>query len=105
MLTDIFAIRYADRPIWNTVGEAETALCTQGYRILAEQIIPPQTPDKKDLPDNNKRWESLERRISMELGLAELSPHAYATTTNQWLVADVLGLSHLDACRSQRLKP
>lgn len=104
MLTDIFAIRYADRPIWNTVGEAETALCTQGYRILAEQIIPPQTPDKKDLPDNNKRWESLERRISMELGLAELSPHAYATTTTSglwpmywvcrtWMLADPSGLN------------
>lgn len=40
MLTDIFATRYADKPLWNSVGEVESALLVQSYRLIAEELMP-----------------------------------------------------------------
>ena len=102
MLTDIFSQRYADRKLWTSVGESERALLIQGYRMLAEQVMPPHDAGKKDIAEHKARWISLERRISMELGLEELSPHVYATTTSSgswpmywvcrtWMLAEPAG--------------
>lgn len=76
MLTDIFSTRYSDRPLWNTFGEAERVLVVQCFRNVSEQVMPYWRAGKVDEP-SKKLWESVEGRLSMELGLPELSPHTY----------------------------
>ena len=38
MLTDVFFRRYANRPMFSSVGQRERALFVQSYRIINEQI-------------------------------------------------------------------
>lgn len=73
MLTDIFATRYADRPIWTNFGERERILITQGWRIVFEQVMP-YWHEKKVIEANKLRWESVHSKLSMELGMESLSP-------------------------------
>ena len=40
MLTDIFAYRYANVPLFNEMTEPLRRLLVQGFRILSEQIQP-----------------------------------------------------------------
>lgn len=75
MLTDIFATRYSDRPIWAAVGEPERVLLVQGFRLVAEQLMPYWKDGKVD-DGSKKRWDSVESRLSMELGRENLSPHS-----------------------------
>jgi hypothetical protein len=76
MLTDIFSTRYSERQLWSTFGETERVLLVQCFRNVAEQVIPYWRAGKVD-ETSKKLWESVEGRLSMELGLQELSPHAY----------------------------
>jgi hypothetical protein len=73
MLTDIFATRYADRPIWTAVGERERILITQGWRIVLEQVMP-YWRDGKVFEFNKPRWVSVHNKLSMELGKESLAP-------------------------------
>jgi len=50
MLTDIFARRYENRPLFNTVGPREGALFVQAYRIINEQLFPYYWDDKTNKP-------------------------------------------------------
>jgi hypothetical protein len=86
MLTDIFATRYVDRPLWATVGAPQKALLVQCYRLLAEQLMPPTKLGKTD-EDATKRWDGLEKRVSMELGIEELSKRVYGfyDKANNWV--------------------
>jgi len=85
MLTDIFASRYADRPIWTAVDEPERILLTQAWRIVAEQLMP-YWHEKKVHEFNKSRWESVESKLSMELGRESLSPRTwgYYAANNMW---------------------
>jgi hypothetical protein len=83
MLTDIFAERYSDRLIWDSFTEAESKLLVQCFRIVAEQLIPYWTLGKEDHVAKAK-WISLHDRLSMELGLHELSPRYFSYQTN-WM--------------------
>jgi hypothetical protein len=75
MLTDIFANRYANVPIWSTFGEWERRLLVQGFRILTEHVCP-YWRDGEEYEYGKSFWTDLHKRISMELGLASLSPLA-----------------------------
>lgn len=77
MLTDIFADRYSSRKLWEQYAEAEVKLLTQCFRIVAEQLIPYWT-DGKENPTTKAKWSSLHDKLSMELGVDELSPKHYA---------------------------
>jgi hypothetical protein len=77
MLTDIFATRYAARPIWNGFGPVERTLIVQGYRIVSEQLMRYYTEAGKVDEANKKQWDSIESKLSMELGLESLSPKTY----------------------------
>lgn len=77
MLTDIFAVRYANRRLWTEHTETHRALLVQCFRILAEQVIPYWSAEKKIIESEKKIWVDVERQLSMELGLEELSPHVY----------------------------
>lgn len=87
MLTDIFATRYEDRPIWSEFRESDRILLVQGYRIVAEQLWSPGTDGKHDVP-TIKAWTSLHNLLSMELGRESLAPLGWSfldtTKKHQW---------------------
>jgi hypothetical protein len=78
MLTDIFARRYENRPLFATVGPREQALFVQAYRIINEQIFPYYGYDKKIDEKAKATWTSIHDRLTMELGLKELSARYYS---------------------------
>lgn len=84
MLTDIFSRRYEARPLFNAVGPREHALLVQGYRIINEQVFPYYGVDKKVDESAKAIWTSLHDRLTMELGLKELSPKAYSYV-GEWM--------------------
>lgn len=76
MLTDIFAERYVDTKIWEEYTQKEERLLVQAFRIFSEQLFP-YWSDGKENPESKKVWSSIHDKLSMELGLQELSPKAY----------------------------
>lgn len=78
MLTDIFARRYEKRPMFDKVGPKEQALFVQAYRIVNEQLLPYYNLEKKVDENAKAVWTSLHNRLTMELGLKELSPKWYS---------------------------
>ena len=77
MLTDIFAYRYAAVPIWEAFGEAEQRLLVQAFRIVSEQVCPYYV-NGQESARGKAYWTDIHSRLSMELGLKQLSPLAYA---------------------------
>ena len=73
MLTDIFAYRYADRPIWTEFREADRILLVQGFQLVAEQLFL-TTKDIVASSPNINAWISLHNSLRRELGLDSLSP-------------------------------
>ncbi|MFT3896647.1 MAG: hypothetical protein QM719_02970 [Thermomonas sp.] len=88
MLTDIFAERYADVPIWQAYGESERRLLVQAFRIVSEQLFPYFGPDGKEKSDSKVTWKSIHDRLSMELGVQELAPQGY------WVKTQMMGNEH-----------
>lgn len=84
MLTDVFFRRYADRPLFTTVGQKESALFVQAYRIVNEQIWNYYGYDKKVNEKVKAIWSSIHDRLSMEIGVKELSPKYYSYQT-EWM--------------------
>lgn len=78
MLTDIFARRYENRPLFDTVGPREQALFVQAYRIINEQLFPYYGYDKKVDEMAKATWTSLHDQLTMELGIKELSARFYS---------------------------
>lgn len=83
MLTDIFAYRYREREVWPEFGEPERRLLVQGFRIISEQLFP-YWIGGKEVTGAKEKWDHLNKALSMELGLKDLSPPsiAYPTTSN-----------------------
>ena len=84
MLTDVFFRRYANRPMFATVGQKESALFVQAYRIVNEQIWQYYGYDKKVDESVKVVWTSIHDRLSMEVGVKELSPKYYSYQT-EWM--------------------
>lgn len=94
MLTDIFSRRYEKRSLFSAVQQRETRLLVQAYRIINEQLLPYYTSEGKEDEQAKKTWTGIHDRLSMELGLNELSPRFYShqtrwngqpyTQTGQW---------------------
>ncbi len=84
MLTDIFAYRYLDTPLWNLFDENSRRLLVQGFRIVNEQIFPYYYDNGKERPDAKATWDALNKQLAMELGLKDLSDpiSGYWTTFN-----------------------
>jgi hypothetical protein len=78
VLTDIFADRYDGIAFFPVVGAAEQKLLVQGFRIIAEQLFPYYDTEGKARPDNKAVYELINRRLSMELGLTDISPRFYS---------------------------
>ena len=84
MLTDVFFRRYANRPMFETVGQKESALFVQAYRIVNEQIWKYHGHDKKVDENVKTIWTVIHDRLSMEIGVKELSPKYYSYQT-EWI--------------------
>lgn len=84
MLTDVFFRRYANRPMFATFGQKESALFVQAYRIVNEQIWKYYGYDKKVDESVKAIWNGIHDRLSMEIGVKELSPKFYSYQT-EWM--------------------
>lgn len=84
MLTDVFFRRYANRPMFTNVGQKESAFFVQAYRIVNEQIWKYYGYDKKVDESVKAFWTSIHDRLSMEIGVKELSPKYYSYQT-EWV--------------------
>lgn len=79
MLTDIFAYRYLEQPIWTKYTEIEKRLLNQAFAIVKDAI--PYYGYEGKVNENNKvKWRLLHDRLSRELGIDELSTRYYSYT-------------------------
>ena len=81
MLTDIFAFRYATKPLWQSFTTRESRLLLQSFRTVQEQICPFYTKDGQVSDWGKAFWTDIQSRLSAELGMKSLSPLAYAYQT------------------------
>ena len=84
MLTDVFFRRYANRPMFTTVEHKETALFVQAFRIINEQIWNYYGHDKTVDQSVKAIWTGIHDRLSMEIGVKELSPKYFSYQT-EWM--------------------
>jgi hypothetical protein len=84
MLTDVFFRRYANRPMFASVGQKESALFVQAYRIVNEQIWKYYRDDRKVNESVKAIWTVIHDRLTMEIGVKELSPQYYSYET-EWM--------------------
>jgi hypothetical protein len=76
MLTDIFADRYHEAPLWKSFEESDRKLLVQAFRVVCEQLFP-LSINGLVKPRNNEKWDSIHDKLSMELGLDDLSPRYF----------------------------
>lgn len=81
MLTDVFFRRYANRLMFESVGQRESAFFVQSYRIVNEQIWKYFDYSKKVDEDVKNIWIDIHDRLAMEIGVKELSPRYYSYQT------------------------
>lgn len=101
MLTDIFAHRYLDHPIWAAYTEAEQRLLNQVFGIVKE-ALPYYNSEGQEIEDNKVKWKSLHDQIARELGLDELSKRHYSFTQmnglgQEWPVRGTWGWDYVCA--------
>ena len=80
MLTDIFSNRYADVILWETFEEKDGRFLVQAFRIVSEQLYPYWTDEGNERFLAKAQWQAIHDKLSMELGLQELSPRTYLYT-------------------------
>lgn len=83
MLTDVFVHRYQNTKLREEFSELDRVLMVQGYRIIFEQLFPFWV-DGKENTWSKDAIKQVHDRLSMELGLSELSQtwYSYQTTWN-----------------------
>lgn len=81
MLTDIFAYRYSNYPLWESFTENERRLVNQCFGIVQE-AIPYYGSDGKEIESSKVKWKALHDKLARELGVDELSPRYYSYTHN-----------------------
>lgn len=84
MLTDIFAHRYLDRPIWSAYTEIERRLLNQAFGIVKD-ALPYYNSEGKEIEASKIKWKSIHDRIARELGVDELSKRYYTYTQKNHL--------------------
>ena len=80
MLTDIFAYRYADVPIWDEFTERERRLIVQALRIITDHIYLPYSLGKKN-EGAQAKLKSIHDKLANELGHHALSSTTYSYPT------------------------
>lgn len=84
MLTDIFAYRYLDFPIWESFTELEKRLLNQIFGVVKE-AIPYYDSEGKPKKENTEKWKSLHDNLARELGVDELFSRYYSYTNKNHL--------------------
>lgn len=84
MLTDIFAYRYLDFPIWESFTELEKRLLNQIFGVVKE-AIPYYDSEGKPKKENTEKWKSLHDNLARELGVDELASRYYSYTNKNYL--------------------
>jgi hypothetical protein len=84
MLTDVFAYRYLDFPIWDKFSEVEKRLLNQLIGIVKE-TIPYFDPNGKQIKANDTKWKTLHDRLSREIGVDELHTRHYSYSNKNHL--------------------
>src|SRR5689334_11162116 len=79
MLTDIFAYRYLEHPIWQGYTEVEQRLLNQAFGVVRE-ALPYYDFEGKVIQTNKPKWKALHDQLAPELGLDELSARYYSYT-------------------------
>lgn len=82
MLTDIFSDRYSSSTLWETKAHDDQKFLVQGFRIISEQIFPFYNYDGKKSEWAEGHWTSIHDKLSMELGMKELSARGYTYSSN-----------------------
>jgi AbiJ N-terminal domain 4 len=77
MLTDIFLNRYAGVTLWETFHEKDRRFLVQAFRMVNEQLYPYSVADGKEDRAAKAQWQMIHDKVSMELGLEELSSKTY----------------------------
>lgn len=88
MLTDIFAYRYSNRPIWSEYTELERRLLNQAFGIVKD-ALPYYDSNGKEIESNKIKWKTLHDRLARELGVNELSQRYYSYTQKNYLGQEV----------------
>ncbi len=79
MLTDMFAYRYLNHPIWFQYSEVEQRLLRQAFGVITD-ALPYYTPEGKENQANKEKWKVLHDQLARELGVDELSRRYYSYT-------------------------
>jgi hypothetical protein len=77
MLTDVFAYRYLDHPIWQQYTEIEQRLLNQTFGIVKE-ALPYYDSAGKVIEASKLKWKTLHDQLARELGVDELSQRYYS---------------------------
>lgn len=77
MLTDIFAYRYINHPIWSTYTEVEKRMLNQSIGVVKD-ALPYYHSDGKEHEANKEKWKTLHNQLARELGVDELSSRYYS---------------------------
>src|SRR5689334_8522924 len=85
MLTDIFARRYENVPLWQTFTEESRRLLVQTFQLLLD-ICPFYRYDGKESDQGKDQWTAIHNLLARELGLTELSDKqwGYWTQDKKW---------------------
>ncbi len=87
MLTDIFAYRYLNNPIWKVFTPSEQVLLYQAFGVTLDAL--PCKVDGKESLGQQAKWEALHDRLARELGVDNLAPRYYSYTTKNALNQDM----------------
>jgi hypothetical protein len=107
MLTDAFVYRYQNTRLRDAFTSQDQALMMQGFRLCFEQVFPFWI-DGKESPPSKAALQQVHDRLTMELGVSELSPRHYAwqTTNLSGNPQTVSGTYSLDLiCKTWLCKP
>ena len=85
MLIDVFFRRYANRPMFECVGQKESALFVQMYRIVNEQVWKYYGQDQKVDERVKAIWTDIHDRLAMEIGATELSQKYFPIRQSLWV--------------------
>lgn len=85
MLTDIFANRYRNLPLWTAYTETEQRLLTQCFLVLSQDLVPYWTSDHRADENAAAEWRQINSLLSRELGVQSLSD------THYWVNSHIAG--------------
>jgi hypothetical protein len=104
MLTDTFASRYRNLPLWTVYTDVETRLLTQCFQILSQDLIPYWNIDHRPNEVTSLEWREINRLLSRELGVQSLSETHYWVDGARAGQRNAVAYSPVDVAKNYVLK-